>query len=923
MDVSVDVSVDVSMDVSMDVSVDVSMDVSVDVFMDVSMDVSVDVSMDVSVDVFMDVSMDVSVDVSMGVFMDVSVDVSVVYLRNLGIEQSPGSILAPFVPQAPLQELEFSPWQLRRLQHPLGTLAQGALLPAFELSQASCDSALSPLSVSLALGSEAAWGLLSPQDLSPQASCRDPGSPPPALLRREGDPRGPSGSGSGSSSSSRQSLAARVRELLGAGPPGIDTSQMLRSAEEQERRIRAWVKLKLSQESGPGWGEERQPRMEGAEAELLPRARKPARATDPWLCGLEAAPEYLRKQEQQLEQQLEPFQAPRDRHRQLSRGELGKPSSPTTLCSPLVPPAHKYPEFGGAAVAQGDSATPGGRRASQEMSAGPSPVFSSRQQLQGRARAQLRAQGAQGTPSSAPAAKPAGRVCDAAAQITVESPSRSSLSAEICVHPQEKESAALRSLPSTPEPPVPAPAHTEIPPFPRQPAQPLLLPYKPWGSTGMYYVPQQQSAASLCPGEPEARGDSSHSGSEEAPAGLLAPVLPLRDNPNPIPAAQQRGTAHGHRARPELAWPEEQRTPLERFSELADGGRSVKPPGAVQQLEEGLLSSWLFLQGSIPFSWDSPGASSSSRGPSSALGKKRRARMLNKGIQAGALEIVSSATRRNTRDVGVTFPTPRSSQQLQEPPGPSQEGPAGGWQQPWAQQGTDRQSTRRSRLHWQQGTPWLVPAEDVQCDWRKENQGSAPAGPGPAWFEPWGSAQPRREPLRERNWERQPSSARGAARGLGQPQAKLSLQEALALRRPDFISRSGQRLRHLRLLREERRLHREQLAQLAQLLPSQGEQLEQLRPSQRLLQPAGKRKEGRTAAHLVSDRGFLMKERRRAIPKKEMLQRSKRIYEQLPEVRRRREEEQRRLEYSSYRLRAQLYKTKITNRVLGKKVSWS
>uniref|UniRef100_A0A803VV84 ALMS motif domain-containing protein n=1 Tax=Ficedula albicollis TaxID=59894 RepID=A0A803VV84_FICAL len=779
-----------------------------------------------------------------------------VYLRNLGIEQSPGSILAPFVPQAPLQELEFSPWQLRRLQHPLGTLAQGALLPAFELSQASCDSALSPLSVSLALGSEAAWGLLSPQDLSPQglspqdqcpqdqcpqdlspqdqcpqglspqglspqdlcaqglspqdlspqalspqdqcpqglspqglspqglspqdqcpqglspqdlspqdlcaqdqcpsspqdlspssprlsgeppgspgaqleevaapgcpargaegspgcagaeqelgcpqaggtgaqepsswgalqgwavgalsaagtqmesepgpqscrvgsessqgqdrdslgpgaeqdrdsllgpgilqdrdsllaqaegltaswshpalppASCRDPGSPPPALLRREGDPRGPrlgrdwipalqrglwwdgavtlttrgvqggglgahplaslgwgdaaavgvqhregprgraqeprtgkstgrsepegsssvttdwkqaapvglaqgrassqlgpgpapglgleplgsvpsglaaaqgswsrpgrapgtrgsedsssgdslsasvrellgepqssqqqgsapgalqsilpkagaartrvgstvraartrvgsrdgaartwagsssssgdslsahvrellqkpqssqqqgsvplqsilpgagaartwtgsgsgsgsgagSGSGSGSSSSSRQSLAARVRELLGAGPPGIDTSQMLRSAEEQERRIRAWVKLKLSQESGPGWGEERQPRMEGAEAELLPRARKPARATDPWLCGLEAAPEYLRKQEQQLEQQLEPFQAPRDRHRQLSRArEPFQPSSPPA--APASPGAEPW-----------------------------------------------------------------------------------------------------------------------------------------------------------------------------------------------------------------------------------------------------------------------------------------------------------------------------------------------------------------------------------------------------------------------------------------------------------------------------------------------------------------------------------------------------------------------------------------------------
>lgn len=43
----------------------------------------------------------------------------------------------------------------------------------------------------------------------------------------------------------------------------------------------AWVKLKLasqSQERGPDWDEENPPRMEGVEAELLPKTRKPAQA---------------------------------------------------------------------------------------------------------------------------------------------------------------------------------------------------------------------------------------------------------------------------------------------------------------------------------------------------------------------------------------------------------------------------------------------------------------------------------------------------------------------------------------------------------------------------------------------------------------------------------------------------------------------
>ncbi|XP_039579880.1 Alstrom syndrome protein 1 isoform X2 [Passer montanus] len=1498
---------------------------------------------------------------------------------------------------------------------------------------------------------------------------QQPGSAPGAVqgsVPGAGAARSPAGSGSSSSSSSRDSLAARVRRLLGSGAPGLPASRMLRSAEEQERKIRAWVKLKLasqSQERGADWDEETQLRMEAIKAELLPKARDPTPAKDPWLCGLEAASEHLRKQEQDLEGDQAP-RCPRDRHGQLSRtrehlqpssppaapfpravpwdcsllqdmlkpcsaadlqdmqlkpwgaaeikdvqlkpcsaaemkdvqlkpwntadlqdvqlkpcsaaemkdmqlkpcsaaemkdvqlkpwgaadlqdvqlkpwntaepcsaaemkdmqlkpcsaaelqvhrqhpavgqpsamaelraplardpcagspaaaprahgelgqgwGELGKRStsislSPQSLagtlpgegrlgtepwhpalrqgCAPCpvlagsggaaeapaapaaraaapqetaqqpgsiptgkgqtpsarqpqllpaagghragglsqdtepsigppplspsqqqeIPPGHTQPREGsegpgaaaqrallrgpaevwaegrrgpgqpplvpeeavrehtgpahpsaadealstrpeapsapvrrflscvhitlcsrvghpsassasraghgakvwdkpqGKAQAVALQAAPGASvegvpkspaaEAAPEDPADPSRVPSPRQeQLQGRARAQLQAwgaRGAQGIPSSA---KPGRRTSDAATQITTESPTKATLSAEICVDPQEGGGGAQQpSLPSAPGAPgIAAPSHKEIPPFPRQPAQPLLLPYKPWGSSGMYYVPFQKAGGSVSPGEPEASTASSCSGSEDAPAaGILAPVLGVGDEAAPArAAAQHRGTGHGHR--PRLAWAEEHSTPLEQSSELPAGSRRAEPSRAVpepagqsccqhpralpraqrgpraprgtegpffalpaeaddsrseepsaracfghgaagadpgprgpaaalqdsvgkaprqrgqargsldqlwvrflqrqgtqqlrsggelslverldrlarllqnpirhalaptaagekapeeeiqgrEQPETGLAgkgssgsstepraaragrsrgssrpgqkviqhlsrileeqqrlgipsdsssesrlsrevsscstcstcstSAWdtgtgldtcpasgdssslslstidtarllrafgqhrlapgtdtpspapglspglarLYCaisqqkrrsekwhghsggagagpcpqgaapslgkdqqsQSTIPFSSDSTCASSSSWGPSSALSHKRRTRMLSKGIQAGDLEIVSSATRKNTRDVGVTFPTPRSSQQLWEPPGQGQ-GQGGAWQQPQARPGrllTDTRS-RRSRL----GTQWLVPAEGLECESRKENQCSATPGPGPAWFEPWSSTKPWREPLRERNWEEQPRLGQGAVtppgagRGLGQPLGKLSLQEALALHRPDFISRSGQRLRHLRLLREERRLHSSQGERLLppggeKLLPPGGDRLlpprgDRLLPPQQLLQPAGRRKDCRTANHLVSSRGFLMREKRRAIPKREMFQRSKRMYEQLPEVRRKREEEQRRLEYSSYRLRAQLYKTKITSRVLGKKVSWS
>ncbi|NXN44813.1 ALMS1 protein, partial [Rhinoptilus africanus] len=297
------------------------------------------------------------------------------------------------------------------------------------------------------------------------------------------------------------------------------------------------------------------------------------------------------------------------------------------------------------------------------------------------------------------------------------------------------------------------------------------------------------------------------------------------------------------------------------------------------------------IQKAISLSLDSTSASSSSWGPSSALSNKRRTRMLNKGIQAGYLEIVNSATKKNTRDVGVTFPTPRPSQSNHQP------------QEPWhCVDGIFGESDGMVTDHQaagSKGMSWFVQAEDLKSESRKENHSNSFSGPGPSWFEPLTSTKPWREPLREKNWQGQQHTnmiqpavpERDAENRSSRPFVKLTLQEALAVHRPDFISRSRERVKHLKLVMEERRVQ--------SVLQSEREEL---------FNPPEKRKGYRNASHMLPDRGFLVREKRRAIPKSEMVQRSKRIYEQLPEVQKKREEEKRKMEYNSYRLKAQLYK---------------
>ncbi|KAM4540335.1 uncharacterized protein alms1 [Fundulus diaphanus] len=304
------------------------------------------------------------------------------------------------------------------------------------------------------------------------------------------------------------------------------------------------------------------------------------------------------------------------------------------------------------------------------------------------------------------------------------------------------------------------------------------------------------------------------------------------------------------------------------------------------------------------------------RGPTRALTAKRAVRVVNKSIQAGELEIVHNGTRRHTRDVGTTFPSPGEARALEQISSSSSStvggrGGAGGRVPPKSNNSQKQKKSKRSPSKpYPKGVSWFISADSLRSEARKENRPGEPSAwrPNAAWFEPCSRVRPWREPLRQRQVHEDGSSQ---SHFIAQPEldpnprtkispsalARVSLQEALEMCRPEFISRSKQRVRCLALQADERRLQ-------AVFSRERGLLFKQPGGAGRLPKPAG-------TALL-----------RRAVPRKEMIQRSKLIYENLPEVRRRREEERRKAEYRSYRLNAQLYNKRITERVLGRRTAW-
>ncbi|XP_034754789.1 uncharacterized protein LOC117960754 [Etheostoma cragini] len=126
----------------------------------------------------------------------------------------------------------------------------------------------------------------------------------------------------------------------------------------------------------------------------------------------------------------------------------------------------------------------------------------------------------------------------------------------------------------------------------------------------------------------------------------------------------------------------------------------------------------------------------------------------------------------------------------------------------------------------------------------------------------------------------------------------LSLKEALELFRPDFISRSQGRVKRL-----EQRARRRRTAQ-----DSNPGLVQSLREDR------GKQKKNCTTPDPLSDN--LFKPGERSISDREMQMRSRRIYNKLPEVTKKKEEEKKRAVSQTNRLRVDVFKKRLLDQIL-------
>ncbi|XP_075574074.1 (E2-independent) E3 ubiquitin-conjugating enzyme FATS [Pelecanus crispus] len=136
------------------------------------------------------------------------------------------------------------------------------------------------------------------------------------------------------------------------------------------------------------------------------------------------------------------------------------------------------------------------------------------------------------------------------------------------------------------------------------------------------------------------------------------------------------------------------------------------------------------------------------------------------------------------------------------------------------------------------------------------------------------------------------------------PPALQTLQEALETHKPQFISRSQERLKRL-----ERMVQLRKAQQSNAPASNQGVLVRKLSSTS-----TSSKKKQYTIPHPLSDNLFKPKER--FIPEKEMHMRSKRIYDNLPEVKKKQEEKQKRIMTQSNRLRVEIFKKQLLDQLL-------
>nr|CAB3221267.1 Alstrom syndrome protein 1 homolog [Phallusia mammillata] len=164
---------------------------------------------------------------------------------------------------------------------------------------------------------------------------------------------------------------------------------------------------------------------------------------------------------------------------------------------------------------------------------------------------------------------------------------------------------------------------------------------------------------------------------------------------------------------------------------------------------------------------------------------------------------------------------------------------------------------------------------------KKEAEEIIPMRESLAWYEPF-KYQPPWMDTHKRNLEKE---------GL----VRISLQEALSNNLPEFVSKSRERQRRITINAEERRLQEVWAEERQRVFGVKSDHRKQSK----------------------STTAFPFK-RRVELTRRQVVQETRDKYGQLPEVVKRKQEEERKREYATNRLKAQLFKKKVQNKILGK-----